>query len=91
MVAACIPKQYHRGMSRQIAVRLPDDLVEFIDQVVESGQASSRAAVVARAVDRERRREIAERDAAILANAGPDPEFDQLAEFAATTPLPDLD
>lgn len=78
-------------MSRQIAVRLPDDLVEFIDQVVERGRASSRAAVIARAVDRERRREIAERDAAILAKSGPDPEFDQLAAFAATTPLPDLD
>ena len=91
MTAARIPRRYHRGMSRQIAVRLPDDLVEFIDQVVESGQASSRAAVVARAVDRERRREIAERDVAILSLAGPDPEFDQLAEFAATTPLPDLD
>lgn len=78
-------------MRRQIAVRLPDDLVEFIDRVVASGQASSRAAVVARAVDRERRREIAERDAAILAKAGPDPEFDKLAAFAATTPLPDLD
>ena len=78
-------------MSRQIAVRLPDDLVEFIDQVVRNGQAVSRAAVVARAVDRERRREIAARDAAILAKAGPDPEFDRLAALAATTPLPDLD
>ena len=77
-------------MTRQIAVRLPDDLVEFIDQVVQSGQAISRAAVVARAVDRERRREIAERDAAILASVGSDPDFDQLAEFAATTPLADL-
>ena len=78
-------------MTRQIAVRLPDDLVEFIDQVVQSGQAASRAAVVARAVDRERRRAIAERDATILATAGPDPDLDQLAAFAAATPLPDLD
>lgn len=77
-------------MSRQIAVRLPDDLVEFIDQVVQSGQAVSRAAVVARAVDRERRREVAERDVAILASAGPDADLDQLAEYAATTPLADL-
>ena len=78
-------------MSRQIAVRLPDDLVEFIDQVVQSGEAASRAAVVARAVDRERRRQIAERDAAILARLGPDPDLDQLAAFAAAKPLPDLD
>ena len=91
MVALWIPKRYHHGMSRQIAVRLPDELVEFIDHVVQSGQAVSRAAVVARAVDRERRREIAERDAAILASAGADLDFDQLAEFAVTTPLADLD
>lgn len=91
MVALRIPKRYHYGMSRQIAVRLPDDLVEFIDRVVQSGRATSRAAVVARAVDRERRREIAERDAAILAAVGPDPDLDQLAEFAAITPLEDLD
>ncbi|MGH4018375.1 MAG: YlcI/YnfO family protein [Pseudonocardiaceae bacterium] len=79
-------------MSRQIAVRLPDDLVEFIDQLVEHGQASSRAAVVAQAVARERRREIAARDAAILAReAGTDADLDGLAKFAARTPLDDLD
>lgn len=77
-------------MSRQIAVRLPDDLVEFIDHLVEHGQAASRAAVVAHALDRERRQEIAARDAAILAQAGPDPDLDDLAEFAARTPLDDL-
>lgn len=44
----------------------------------------------ARAVDRERRREIAEHDAAILARVEPDPDLDQLAEFAAITPLEDL-
>ncbi len=77
-------------MSKQIAVRLPDDLVEFIDQLVDRGQATSRAVVVARAVDRERRREIAARDAAILSQAGRDPDLDGLAEYAARTPLDDL-
>lgn len=73
-------------------MRLPDDLVEFIDQLVEHGQASSRAAVVAQAVARERRREIAARDAAILAQeAGTDADLDGLAKFAARTPLDDLD
>lgn len=76
-------------MSRQIAVRLPDDLVDFIDQLVEH-QASSRAVVVARALDRERRREIAARDAAILARGGTDADLDALAQFAAHTPLADL-
>lgn len=77
-------------MSRQIAVRLPDDVVDFIDQLVEHDQASSRAVVVARALDRERRREIAARDAAILARAGTDADLDALAQFAAHTPLADL-
>jgi Arc/MetJ-type ribon-helix-helix transcriptional regulator len=73
-------------MSKQIAVRLPEDLVEFVDSAVTSGRARSRASVVARALERERRRAIAERDAAILARAGPDPELRGLAEHAAGTP-----
>ncbi|MGH3939895.1 MAG: antitoxin [Pseudonocardiaceae bacterium] len=78
-------------MSRQIAVRLPDDIVDFIDQLVDNGQASSRAVVVARAIDRERRRAIAAHDAAILVRWGTDPDLDSLAEYAARTPLGDLD
>jgi Arc/MetJ-type ribon-helix-helix transcriptional regulator len=69
-------------MSKQIAVRLPDDLVAFVDDVVHSGRERSRAAVVTRALERERRRVIAERDAAILAATGPDPELAGLAEHA---------
>lgn len=73
-------------MSKQIAVRLPDDLVDFVDGMVESGAERSRAAVVTRALERERRRAIAARDAAILASAGPDPELAGLAEHAAGLP-----
>ena len=69
-------------MSKQIAVRLPDDLVAFIDEVVESGSERSRAAVVTRALQRERRRSIAARDADVLATAGPDHELDALAGHA---------
>jgi Arc/MetJ-type ribon-helix-helix transcriptional regulator len=69
-------------MSKQVAVRLPDDLVEFMDDVVASGSERSRAAVVKRALERERRRAIAARDAAILARTGPDPELEGLAEHA---------
>jgi antitoxin MazE3 len=69
-------------MSKQIAVRLSDDLVEFVDEVVGSGRERSRAAVVSRALERERRRAVAERDAAILSEAGPDPELAGLAEYA---------
>lgn len=77
-------------MSRQLTVRLPDELVEFIDQRVERGEATSRAAVVAAAVDRERRREIAARDAEILARVASGDDLDDLAAFAAGTPLDDL-
>jgi Arc/MetJ-type ribon-helix-helix transcriptional regulator len=69
-------------MSKQIAVRLPDDLVDFVDTVVGSGRERSRAAVVTRALERERRRAIAERDAAILAATQPDPGLAGLAEHA---------
>lgn len=69
-------------MSKQIAVRLSDDLVDFVDDVVGSGRERSRAAVVSKALERERRRAIAERDAAILSATGPDPELAGLAEHA---------
>ncbi len=46
--------------------------------------------MVAAAVDRERRREIAERDAAILARTGNYDGLDDLAAFAVQTPLEDL-
>jgi Arc/MetJ-type ribon-helix-helix transcriptional regulator len=70
-------------MSTQIAVRLEDKLVEFVDEIVDSGGARSRAAVVARALERERRRAVAARDAEILAREGSDPELAGLAEHAA--------
>jgi Arc/MetJ-type ribon-helix-helix transcriptional regulator len=76
-------------MSTQIAVRLPEELVGFIDQLVAAGRATSRAAVVSRALERERRRELAARDAAILA-AGGDDDMDALAEHAVRTSLDDL-
>jgi hypothetical protein len=42
-------------------------------------------------VERERRREVAARDAAILSRTEADPDdLDGLAEFAARTPMDDL-
>jgi Arc/MetJ-type ribon-helix-helix transcriptional regulator len=73
-------------MSKQIAVRLPDELVEFVDEVVDSGGGRSRAAVVGRALERERRRMVAARDAAILADTGSDPDLAKLAEHVARLP-----
>lgn len=77
-------------MSKQITVRLPDDLVRFIDELAEAEEASGRAAVVATALERERRRRLAERDAAILAQAREADDFDDLAAYAATTRIDDL-
>lgn len=73
-------------MSKQIAVRLSDELVEFVDRAVASGEARSRASVVTRALERERRRAVAANDAEILARSGPDPELAGLAEHAASMP-----
>jgi Arc/MetJ-type ribon-helix-helix transcriptional regulator len=71
-----------------------EELVEFIDRLVDEGRAPSRAAVVSRALHRERRREIAARDAAILAAAGAETDeddLDALARHAASVPMDDLD
>jgi len=78
-------------MTIQIAVRLPEDLVAFVDDLVSHGQATSRAAVVSGALERERRRRTAERDAAILAGAGADADLDSLARYGAATVMDDLD
>ena len=77
-------------MTTQIAVRLPDDIVAFVDEQVSSGAATSRAAVVARALERERRRAAADKDAAIYASLTQPGELDDLASWAATRPM-DID
>jgi Arc/MetJ-type ribon-helix-helix transcriptional regulator len=74
-------------MSKQIAVRLSEELVDFVDELVSTGGASSRAAVVTRALERERRRAVAARDAEILARARADGDMDALAAHAARMPL----
>ena len=71
-------------MSKQIAVRLPEELVEFVDATVSAGKARSRAAVVTRALERERRRAAAARDVERLEELGEDPE---LLAFSAVTSL----
>lgn len=86
---AFIPSWYHSGMSKQIAVRLSDDLVEFVDGIVGSGTQRSRAAVITRALERERRRMLAARDAEILAASGQDQDLAGLAEYAAGVSIDD--
>jgi predicted transcriptional regulator len=88
-VAWCIPKWYRFGMSKQIAVRLPDELVAFVDDLA-TREAVSRAAIVTRALERERRRAVAARDVEILISHGTASDLHGLAEHLAGQPI-DLD
>ena len=77
-------------MTVQIAIRLPDDMVAFLDKSVAAGNAPSRAALVAHAVEREMRRQVAEQDAAILREQGPSDDLDdQVAWSVAQATLED--
>lgn len=77
-------------MSVQIAVRLPEEIATFIDAEVAAGRAASRAAVVTRALEREKRYQAALADVEILARTQGDDDFDDLAGHAARLPI-DLD
>jgi Arc/MetJ-type ribon-helix-helix transcriptional regulator len=74
-------------MSVQIAVRLPDDIVAFLDRLVAEQKAASRAEVITRALERERRHEMAARDAAILAESGEDPDLAGLIRYMTRHPV----
>ena len=76
-------------MTMQIAIRLPDELVEFVDQMVSTGAATSRAALIARLVERERRRQRALQDLEII-RSRPDPDLDALVAWQAEH-LPAID
>lgn len=71
-------------MTTQIAVRLPDEMVAFLDRSVAAGKAPSRAALVASALEREMRSQAARRDAEILESVGPGDELDDLVSWSAS-------
>ena len=70
-------------MTVQISLRLPDDLVEFLDRSVSTGAAGSRADIVSVALEREKRRQAALADAAIVNAKGPQDDLDSLVEWTA--------
>ena len=77
-------------MSKQIAVRLPDELVDFLDELVASGDEASRASIVTRSLKREKRRLGALKDVEILTRLGEDPELVAFAEYSSRNrPEPD--
>ena len=78
-------------VSRAIPVRLDDDDIEVLDELVHLGLAANRSDAIKRAIDRDRRRLAAMRDAAIYARNGEDAGLSSLSAKAATTPLTDLD
>jgi Arc/MetJ-type ribon-helix-helix transcriptional regulator len=80
------------GMSVQMTVRIPDNLAKYVDDRVESGEVSSRAELVARALDELMRREEREREIALVdeLNAKGEslyPDLNGLAEWGASQPL----
>ncbi len=70
-------------MSTQIAVRLPDEMVAFLDRSVAEGRVPSRAALVIAALEREMRRQAALRDAEVLADVGAADDLDELVKWSA--------
>jgi len=77
-----IPQWYHHGMSTQIAVRLPDELAAYVDQLVAQG-AGSRAVVVTRALKHYQQQLSGEQDARILEETGDYDDLDDLVGHVA--------
>ena len=76
----------------QIAVRLDDKYVAFLDEQVKAGKARSRAEIVESALERELRRRLYQRDAEIYATDGEDPELEGMYEWMRKNRrYPDLD
>ena len=75
-------------MSIQIAVRLPSQLVNSLDELVDSGAARSRASVIERALLRELRYQRIVQEVEILnSEIGADEDLDSLARFGSRLPL----
>ena len=69
-------------MTTQIAVRLPEEMVAFLDHSVAAGEAPSRAALVGAAIEREMRRRAAARDVRILKETDPGDDLDELVSWS---------
>ncbi|WP_269781622.1 antitoxin [Nocardia bovistercoris] len=74
-------------MSSQITIRLPDDVLAFIDD-----QTSNRTTYVLEALERERRRRLAEADILALANTSAEAHVEAEAITSGTRQaFPDID
>jgi Arc/MetJ-type ribon-helix-helix transcriptional regulator len=77
-------------MTTQITVRLPDELVTWVDQQVADGRTRSRASAVERALRHEVRKQLAERDADIYAAMAGREELDDMLVWVNSRAMPDL-
>ncbi|MDD7385242.1 MAG: ribbon-helix-helix domain-containing protein [Actinomycetaceae bacterium] len=75
-------------MSVQVALRLPEQVVELIDRTVTSGAAKNRTEFIESAIERDLRRRIALHDADVLRSAGTDSDLESLAVWAANNTVP---
>lgn len=77
----------------QISVRLADELVAYVDAEVAAGRVPSRAAYVQRALLRQQRRDVQEREIEILAaiKHDPDPDLKSYLDWLGSRTYPDLD
>jgi Arc/MetJ-type ribon-helix-helix transcriptional regulator len=76
-------------VSTQIAVRLPDELVAYVDSAVAAGRVKSRAELVARLIERDARRQRAEEDLQRLTACGAldDRELQAIVNSTSDSPL----
>lgn len=72
-------------MTTQIAIRLPDQLVAYLDETIARGDEKSRASFITAAVEREIRYRAARDDAKILASRGAEDDLDDLVTWTAST------
>lgn len=75
-------------MSTQIALRLPDDLVEQLDERVRQGVAANRSELIRVLLARELRRIEVEAEVAVLSQSWDDPDdLAALADWSSGQPL----
>jgi Arc/MetJ-type ribon-helix-helix transcriptional regulator len=77
-------------MSIQVAVRLPEGIVAFIDEEIAAGNADSRAEVIYNALEREYRLRCTERDLVVMMERkrrGEHDEGDDIARWRSENPL----
>lgn len=68
-------------------MRLPAEMVAFLDRSVASGKAVSRAAIVSAALEREMRLQAAQRDAEVLSEVGAADDLDDLVSWSVSNPV----